>query len=205
MLNVIARKLGTFRAQVSEKGLARSLRISVERGSVWLLAKRYSFPSTWHPPTSLRPYRLPISDAVNALDPKVVCEVGCGIGSILSRIHAPERIGYDLDPGVLRAARLIRSRRIDFRPGSLTDVTVPRIDVLILVNWIHEIGPEELARDVLPLLERTKYLVVDAIDPGNRGYTYYHDFAFLEGCATERQRLRVPGESRTFIVYKVGG
>jgi hypothetical protein len=204
MLSVLACKLRTFRGQISEYGFALALWISTGRTAIWLLSKLYSFPSTWHPPTSLRPYRIPIARAVNALSPEVVCEVGCGIGSILSRISAPQRIGYDIDPGVVRAARLIRSRRIDFRCGSLDDVTLRQIDVLILVNWIHEIEPDELANGVLPLLRQTRYLVLDAIDPGCEGYTYNHDFAFLDGYAAEQQRIRVDGEERSFIVYKVG-
>jgi len=199
-----ARKLRTFRAQVAEMGMARASRIAVDSALIGALAKIYCFPPAWHNPTSARPYRLVVARAVNALQPVVVCEVGCGLGSILSRIHARQRIGYDIDPGVVRAACLVRSRSIQFREGSLADVTVPRMDVLILVNWIHDIAPDELARGVLPLLARTRYLIVDAIDQGTEGYKYHHEFAFLKGYANVREELRIPGESRTFVVYEVG-
>jgi hypothetical protein len=200
----LVRKLQTFAGQARKHGLMMAARIAADRFAIWTLSKAYSFPSTWHPPTSARPYRIAIARAVNALSPLTVCEIGCGIGSILSRIKAPQRIGYDVDPGVVRAARLIRSRRIEFHCGSIADVSEPRIDVLILVNWIHEIDPDQLSKDLLPLLDRVRYVVLDAIDPGCEGYRHHHDFCFLAGRATERRRIRVTGEQRSFVVYEVG-
>jgi hypothetical protein len=199
----ILRKLTTFRSQIQEMGVARVSRVALDRGLVGALSKIYSFPPAWHNPTSERPYRLAVAEAVNALEPQIVCEVGCGLGSILRRVKAAQRIGYDLDRGVVRAARLIRSRRIEFCLGTLADVRVPQIDVLILVNWIHELSPAQLADGLLPLIERTKYLVLDAIDPGSPGYAFHHDFDFLNGRATVVRRLRAHGEGRTFLVYRV--
>lgn len=197
------RKLSTFRLQLQRQGLARTSRVLLSRLFISGLSKIYGFPPSWHNPTAARPYRLAIAQAVDALEPNSVCEVGCGLGSILARLHAKQLIGYDADERVIRAARLVRSKRMSFHVGSTADVIERELDVLIMVNWIHEIPPERLADMLLPLLKRANYLVVDAIDVGLSGYSYYHDFSFLDGHATEFRRFRVPEEDRTFLVYRV--
>ena len=200
----LARKAANFAALARKKGLARALRIAMGLATVSLLAKLHRFPASWHPPTSLRPYRVVVAREIDALRPRVVCEVGCGLGSILHRVHAPVRIGYDISPGVVRAAKWIRSRAIDFRVGTLVDVDVERMDVLVLVNWIHEIRPEDLARQLLPLLPRARYLMLDAIDADNAyPYPYRHDFAFLAGRAERVSSSRHPDEGRSFQLFRV--
>lgn len=203
-MSVMRRKFCTFLVEVKSKGLLRVLRITLDRFVVVILAKLFDFPASWHPPTSMRSYRRVIAQVVNELHPSIVCEVGCGLGSILSRIVASRRIGYDISPGVLRAARLIRHGSIDFRVGSLDTVDISRMDVLILVNWIHEVSPAVLEQDLLPLLPRTQYLMLDAIDKDNdSGYLYKHDFGFLEELALLRSVTRVQGEGRSFMLYEV--
>jgi len=204
ILDTLVRKSKTLRAEVQTKGTLRTARITLDRGVIFLLSRIYRFPAAWHPPTSMRPYRIAVATAINALDPEVVCEVGCGLGSILSRIHAPVRVGYDVSPGVLRAARLLRSGSIDFRSGSIDAVDLPSMDVLVLVNWIHEVSPEDLERMLLPLLPRTRCLMLDAIDADNAfGYRFKHDFAFLDGKARLLSSTRVDGEGRSFRLYEV--
>jgi len=204
ILNVLVRKSKTLRTEIRAKGRRRTARIAFDRSVIFALSKIYRFPAAWHTPTSMRPYRIAVATTINALDPKVVCEVGCGLGSILSRVHAQKRVGYDVSPGVLRAARLLRSRSIDFRSGSIDAVDLPSMDVLVLVNWIHEVSPEDLERMLLPLLPRTRHLMLDAIDADNAfGYQFKHDFAFLDGKARPLSSTRVDGEGRSFRLYEV--
>lgn len=204
MTNPVIRKMNTARKEVRSKGLFRYSRMTLERGLVYGLSKIYDFPASWHPPTSARPYRIVVADLVNSLHPDVVCEVGCGLGSILSRIHAPRRVGFDIDPAVIKAAKLLRGRRIEFHQGGLAEVSPPRMDVLILVNWIHELSPADLNRQLDPLLGRTHYLVLDAIDASNDfGYRYKHDFSFLDGKALKLSSARHPSEGRSFQLFEV--
>lgn len=204
MLKALTRKTTTLRKEMRSKGALRVMRITFDRICILALSKIFRFPATWHTPTSVRPYRIAIAEIVNALHPSVVCEVGSGLGSILVRLKASQRIGYDIDPGVVRAARLIRNRDIQFLHGTLDSVSLPQIDVLILVNWIHEISPDDLERSLLPLLPRTRYLLLDAIDQDNSfGYRYKHDFAFLSDRAERVSVTRQSGEGRSFQLYKV--
>ena len=141
---------------------------------------------------------------MNDLKPDVVCEVGCGLCSILSRINSPNRYGYDIDSGVIRAARLLRSGALKLQVGGLSAVALKHIDVLILVNWIHGVGPRDLEMELSRLLPVTRYLVLDAIDADNSyGYRYKHDFSFLENRARRLSVTRHPGEGRSFQLFEV--
>ena len=200
-LPVLRRRLRT----AYRLGIGRAIRIAVDRALLRLLQRLYGF-HPWHTeaPLSARGYRRDVARLVNALHPQTVVEVGCGLGSILSLIDASVRVGYDLDAGAIRAARAIRSRRIRFIEGDLSAVAESAIDVLILVNWIHEISPAALEAALLPLLPRTRYLVLDAVDSdGPAGYAYKHDFAFLLGYAQCISATRPANEGRTFRVYEV--
>jgi SAM-dependent methyltransferase len=181
------------------------MRIMLDCIALKFLRLVYGFHS-WHAdsPLSARPYRHTVAAMINDLHPKCVVEVGCGLGSILSLVRAQERIGYDLDAGVIKAARLIRDRKIQFEQGDLTDVSQNRIDVLILVNWIHEVSPEQLADLLIPLYSRTSFLCLDAIDQDNAsGYSYMHDFSFLKKRVRLLNEARVKNEGRRFLIYEV--
>lgn len=204
MLHVLSRKGRTLARQVAANGVAHVARTTLDRALIFTLSRMYGFTASWHPPTSARPYRVVVAGLVNSLQPGVVCEVGCGLGSILSRIHAPRRVGFDIDPAVVKAAKLLRGRRIEFHEGGLAEVSLPQMDVLVLVNWIHELSPADLECHLAPLLGRTRYLVLDAIDASNDfGYRYKHDFSFLDGKARRISSARHPSEGRSFQLFEV--
>lgn len=186
-------------------GLMRSARILLDRSALKLLERVYGF-HPWHAsaPVSARPYRRELAALVNTLEPTCVVDVGCGLGSLLSFVRAPQRFGYDVDAAAIAAARLLRGKGVQFIEGDMTAVAQQRIDVLILVNWIHGFSPERLADWLKPLLPRTRYLLVDSVDQdGPTGYPYRHDFAFLGDRARCVSELRVAGEPRRFLVYEV--
>lgn len=204
LYKIMIRKLGVLIIEIRNKGFLNVIRIRTDMAFIALLARIYKFPASWHPPTSARPYRLAVAELVNSMEPKIVCEVGCGLGEILCRVNAKERYGYDIDEGVVHAAKLLRGKGIHFEQGGLAAVSMGQIDVLILVNWIHEVSPAELAGQLLPLLPRTRYLVLDAIDQDNTfGYRYKHDFAFLESKARRLSVVRAANEGRSFQLFEV--
>ena len=181
------------------------MRIKLDRLALKLLRLFYGY-HPWHAdaPLSARPYRKTVALMINDLCPTNVVEVGCGLGSILSLVNAQSRVGYDLDAGAIKAARFLRNRNIQFALGDITAVNQSKIDVLILVNWIHEISPEQLDIWLTPLLSQTAYLCVDAIDENNSsGYRYAHNFSFLGKRASLFREARVQNEGRRFLIYKV--
>ena len=198
-------KIATRISAVRRDGLRKSARVAIDRAALAGLRSIYGF-HPWHAqsPTSARPYRHGVAELVNSISPSIVVEVGCGLGAILARVNAAHRFGYDVDPGVIRAARLIRSRSIIFAEGGFDQVSQPHIDVLIAVNWPHDFPPDQMQSWFEPLYSRINYLLVDIIDPGSpSAYDHYHDYAFFEGHA-ERVAASDCGEkSRNFVLFKV--
>ena len=129
-----------------------------------------------------RPYKKKIVETVNKLHPKVVVEIGCGLGEILSKVRAEARIGIDADRNALRAARLLNWREhITFIDGSInaaSDIPQSEIDCLIMINWLHKIPGREIVEEMKQLLQHKKvrYLVVDEILEGIDGYRFHHEF-----------------------------
>jgi len=192
-----------MRKMMREIGFLRTSRITADKIALKLLQKVYGF-YTVHviTPLSARPYRHVVAKLANDLKPRCVVEVGCGLGIILSLIKAPDRFGYDVDEGAIKAARLLR-RGVSFSHGDITTVSQQPIDVLILVNWMHEYSPEQLDIWFSPMLSRTSYLLMDAIDPdAPEYYRYRHDFKFLGTRVRHVATRPIPNEKRKIILYE---
>jgi SAM-dependent methyltransferase len=148
-------------------------------------------------------------ELANALRPRTVVEVGCGLGDLVSRIAAVELFAFDCDVRVIRAARFLHGDRIHWIHGEGASILarVPEgltIDCLVMVNWIHDLEPERLRALLMPLLPRTRYLILDAIDAdGLQSYRYKHDFGFLSHSAKRVAVARAPNEPRSFVVFEV--
>lgn len=190
-----------------DTGWARSLRVLLDRGALNVLRAIYGF-HPWHAaaPLSARPYRHAVATLIAGMTPppRCVVEVGCGLGAILRLAQAEERVGYDIDPGAVRAARFLHGGAIRFVEGGMEAVAEPQIDLLVMVNWIHDFDPGQLLDWLAPLLPRCSYLLVDAIDRDNpHGYRHAHDFAFLQDRVREVRSSRTENEGRRFILFEV--
>lgn len=201
VIDLFFRKLNTVR----RLGLLPSARLGMERVFLRVLRHIFKF-HPWHAEAtkSARAYRQTAARIVDSLNPDTVVEIGSGLGYILAGISAPHRFGFDVDMGAVRAARFLHGRGISFTHGSFSSIGLPAMDVLILINWIHEVSPQALEVSLKPLLPRTRFLLVDAIDPeGDRSYRFKHDFSFLDSCARKLSVTRPPGEGRSFHLYEV--
>jgi SAM-dependent methyltransferase len=196
------KKTKIFLELIKRLGVYRGVLGATEHLFLIILSKIYKFDS-WHAAATIsnRPYRRTVADIVNELDQETVVEVGCGLGEILTRLNASEIYGYDIDKGVIRAARFLHKGRVKFNYGSLVDLPIQKIDVLILINWIHEISPAILEAELEPLLSRTRYLLLDALDPDVQGYK--HDFQFLASRANLLSIIRPEQEKRNFHLFEV--
>ena len=138
----------------------------------------------WHVGAAyhLKPYKKQVVDIVNSISPDVVVEVGVGLGDILSRTSARNRVGIDFDLNVIKAARFIH-RKIYFICGSLNQLddvvfesNVSDIDILVMCNWLHNVKFNEIKKSILDLQSKVsvKYLLIDLINADVSGYTYKH-------------------------------
>lgn len=189
--------------------MIRRLRCRAERA--WLNAIRRVFGfDAWHAnaPYTCRPYKKRVVELANSLRPHTVVEVGCGLGDIVSRVEAQCRYGLDLDSRVIKAARFLHPRGIEWISGTAAALderlaSFAFIDCLIMVNWIHSVSAEDLAAKLEPLWARTRYLILDSVDQdAPASYRVRHDFAFLDGKAVQLAAVRVPDEPRRFLLFK---
>ena len=157
-----------------------------------LLQRYYGF-DRWHIGHAGEAYAADIVRRLNAWPDtgrQTVVEIGCGLGDILRHLRFGTRLGLDRDSRVLDAARFL-SRFGAGPPPRLEvwDFPAKRLvgthNAIIMVNWIHDIEPEQLRLAVGDLfsahLAPGGSLVLDTVqDPT---YTYNHDI----------QRLAPPG------------
>jgi hypothetical protein len=189
--------------------MMRRISCLLERLCLGILQRVYGF-DPWHSKATYacRPYKSSVVRLANSLPLDTVVEIGCGLGDIVSRVKARHRVGIDLAPQVIRAARFLHPRGIVWMSGSAAALDQQLsvgsvIDCLIMVNWIHNLSAEELKAILAPLLPRTRYLIMDAIDPDAQGsYRFRHDFSFLAGYITQLAAIRVPAEPRSFLLFR---
>ena len=175
-----------------------------------ILRTTYAFDE-WHVLNmyELRGYKKEVVNIVNQLHPHVAVEIGCGLGEIISRIEAEQKIGVDIDKRVVRAARCLNWRKhILFMNGSFDVIkTLPLslIDSLIMINWLHRIPEERIKMELKELLRHMKirYLVVDEILNGYNGYKYHHVFGkSLEGIFVECKKVEDPEGIRKLVLLE---
>ena len=201
LANKIKRKFTT----ITQIGLLPFCRICFDRLWFGILALHFKF-DPWHinAPFSSRPYKKTVVNLVNGLSPDSVVEIGSGLGELLFRMKARKRYGYDVDLGVVKAARFLYGKNISFNHGDATQVNHDNIDLLLMINWIHNLSPQELEEILLSLAPRLKYMLLDAIDvDGPDSYRYKHDFKFLKGVAERMSITRAPDEPRSFHLFRV--
>ena len=200
LLAKIRSRFGQYRRQ----GCNRSARIVTDSAVLHALRFVFGF-APWHArsPISARPYRKGVAAMISALHPDCVVEVGCGLGGIIAAVRAPRRAGYDVDRGAVRAARFLH-RSVDFREGSFDNLVEREIDVLAAICWLHEFSPEQVEQWLLPLLDRTRYLLLDATDPASPlNFAFNHDYAFLKDKARLVRSEKFEEQFRTFVLFEV--
>lgn len=166
---------------IMNKNILRIITIP-ERIRNMILFKIFKFDK-WHTsPSGNRVYPKDIIIYTNNLkNIDSVCEIGCGLGDIISNIKATKRIGFDLDLNVLKAASWLHKRKTNLNfdyflfPDSLLQ---PKFDVIIAVNWLHNIDNDSIKKNFIKYftdnLNVNGILIVDAID--NPNYKYHHNF-----------------------------
>jgi SAM-dependent methyltransferase len=110
-----------------------------------------------------------------------ICEIGCGLGDIISKLSGKKMIGLDSDENVLKAASFLHKKILNLRfekfvfPSSALEGSY---DLIIAVNWIHSFDEETLKNKLLNYfrenLKENGFLILDSIN--NAGYEYCHDF-----------------------------
>lgn len=154
-----------------------------------------------------RLYKAEIARRANNLLPVLgtVADIGCGLGDILRNIKARRRIGCDIDAAVISAARILAvGRGIDFRVGDASAIDDYDIDIIIMVNWIHNLCPEDFEALLTQFSGRAKYLIFDTIDTDSLlKYKYSHSLGNFVGLGKLESSFRCENEPRTFHIWRM--
>lgn len=169
----------------------------------------FRFEDRWHVSQGwyCRRYKHEAVRLVSGIRPRRVVDLGSGLGDILLRIPAEDRLGLDIDNGVVRACRLIAGRRAKIELGSwgaLVGLPSSDIDCLIMLGWTHRVPFQELRKDIERASQRhcIRYWLVDEYREGKDPGGFLHNTAALfEGIAV--LRLRSKGdETRDLLLYE---
>ena len=180
MSSRIAKKLGSV-------GAGRLMAAFFEALRNKILQVIYGF-DPWHVTGNFhaRPYKADVVKLIESVPHECVVEIGVGLGDILGRVSAPTRLGIDRDPQVLKAARFCVNGSVSFAvadfasPDQLVAACrtcgITKIDVLVLVNWIHMIDIETIEATMHALSKSIslRHIVMDTIRTGTPGYRFTH-------------------------------
>ena len=180
--------IGSVVSKLKELGPLRFVQSAFAAIFNLILQKIYRF-DPWHVSGNYysRPYKARVVALAETHHPQIVVEIGVGLGDIIGRVNAPKRAGLDLDRKVIKAARYCVPRNVVLAQANFLDpqsiltalkaAQIDAIDCLILVNWIHMIGIDEIAGtlDHVAAIIPIRRILVDAIKPGTPGYRHHHD------------------------------
>ena len=169
---------------IRKYGLKRMIIGSFHKLRNMALYKRFGF-ELWHiTPIEFRQYAVDLRHIANEyyemgrLSKKgLTVEIGCGLAEIVGGVQSKRRIGVDRSQEVINAASHLYPNVL-FKLGSFQTIKGYDIELLIMVNFIHEIDLESLKNNIQELLyeNRVKMIVIDRIENiDNSNYKYSHD------------------------------
>ena len=132
--------------KMREVGIINCIVGFLKREKYKRMQKTYHFDS-WHiSPYELRKYLQATVDYINSKDVQTVVDIGCGLGEMLRRIKAENRIGMDVHEETIRAAEKLSKGDITYRVGSFQELQIEKpIDYLVTLGFMHG-GTEETWR-----------------------------------------------------------
>lgn len=142
----------------------------------------------WHTsPLISRKYAQDLIKYLNGIDNKEnYLEIGCGLGDIIKNVSFKKRLGLDYENEVLQAARFLSMLsfqwNIIYKKFTFpNDPIEGKFDVIVLVNWIHNIEPEILKSKLTDYFQNNLcingIIIIDTVR--NDGYKYNHKIDFL--------------------------
>ncbi len=80
----------------------------------------------------------------NKLNPKSICEVGCGAGEILNQLHRqmPSEVtfdGYDISPQAIELCESRRKERLSYHNGNFLEMDTPSYDLVMAIDVFEHV------------------------------------------------------------------
>jgi cyclopropane fatty-acyl-phospholipid synthase-like methyltransferase len=147
---------------------------------------------------------------VNASSKRLsMVEIGCGLGDIIRRIKIKNKLGLDVDEKALKAAKLISYLQVKFNIKYElfvfpTSSLFGLYDVIIMVNWIHNIEPKELKEKLEEYffnnLNSNGEIIIDTVQ--DKEYRYNHSITYLTS-ALKAQVFKIGDFERQREVFSI--
>lgn len=165
----------------------------------------------WHlSPYSKKKYCHLITAELNKKEKREnVLDLGCGLGDILIRLNYKRKLGIDIDQNVIRAANFLNYFRfLQFGKSKYLCEDIFKLslaesyDAIIIVNWIHNIDPNELKilfQILYKNISDSGFLVFDIID--NKDYKFNHNIEFLISDFNSSYYVHGPFEYGRHVVF----
>jgi hypothetical protein len=167
----------------------------------------------WHTsPLSERKYAVDIIDYCNKKERRATfIEIGCGLGDIIRSVDYDLKTGLDMDPKVLRVARMLKAKNkknTRFCEFHFPETPLEkRIDTLLMVNWVHHIEPETLKNKITEFfinnLNAQGMILIDTVQ--DKAYRYNHKINLL----TDRLNCKIdkigayPRQREVWAIHKM--
>lgn len=99
----------------------------------------------------------------NDLAPRTVCEVGCGAGEILRRLHEEldptiRFVGYEISPQAFELCRARATDRLEFRLGDIRNDEDAFFDLILLIDLLEHV--EDYFQFLRAIKPRSPYKIV---------------------------------------------
>lgn len=171
----------------------------------------------WHTiPVEQRPYSMEVIKWCNQLlknevgKGKSIVEIGCGLGDILAKIDAKEadKVGYDLDEKVIRAARILHPKTKYKVESFAPDIFKQEILILITVNFLYSLDSDMVEKQFKKILSNNdiKYIITEIMYPTTPNYPYSHNMDTILGndyiCIKKRSFVAAEHSRRFILLYK---
>jgi 2-polyprenyl-3-methyl-5-hydroxy-6-metoxy-1,4-benzoquinol methylase len=80
----------------------------------------------------------------NSLEPRTICEIGCGAGEILKQLQsalpaATDFFGYDISPQAIELCRQRANERLQFQCADLLSAETPDFDLLLCIDVFEHV------------------------------------------------------------------
>jgi len=162
----------------------------ISRIHLYFLYKIFRF-NKWHVNGTYycRKYKKILVNEINKLNLNNAVEIGGGVGDIVSRLNTSKKFLIDVDNNLKNVVNFLY-KDVIFINGSfesIKQIDNENIDILILVNWIHELKQDYIITQIKNILKfkNIKYILVDEINLNIEGYKYKHNFEnAIEGFKT---------------------
>ena len=133
-------------SKIKEVGIVNCIVGFLKREKYKRMQKVYHFDSCHISPYELRKYLQVIAAYINEKKANVVVDIGCGLGGMLRRIKAENRVGIDVHEEVISAAKKLSNEDITYQVGSFQELQMEKpIDYLVTLGFMHG-GTEETWR-----------------------------------------------------------